>query len=52
MAYGNCSEACGYGTQNFTREKTITEKYGGECDNVNEKQESCYIKACPGTLPF
>ena len=49
---GNCSQPCGNGTQNFTREKTVIEQYGGECDNIYEKQEGCHIKPCPGTLIF
>ena len=47
---GECSEACGPGTQTNTRTKLTVEDHGGVCEGEETMQEECNVQDCPRTF--
>ena len=44
---GECSAACGVGTRNNTRTKSVVEANGGTCSGQPTETVECKIKDCP-----
>ena len=44
---GECSQTCGGGTRENTREKTSVELYGGACYGTSSITEDCNTEECP-----
>ena len=47
---GECSKTCGTGTRTNTRDKSITEAYGGTCTGQPTEIEECNPQKCPSRL--
>ena len=47
---GDCSQACGVGSRNNTRDKTVVEIIGGICNGSSSATEECNPQDCPGNF--